>query len=73
MPTTARHSMLAMSQSVKPAAVLAVSGLLAAYFALAAIPWLVQAVGPNRRVHGPAAASHAAMSAGMAAMLLATL
>ncbi len=56
-----------------PAAVLAVSVLLAAYFALAAIPWLVRAAGPRRHVNGAAAASHAAMSAGMAAMLIAML
>ena len=65
--------MPAMSRPAGPAAVLAVSVLLAAYFALAAVPWLVCATGPGRRVTGRAAAGHAAMSAGMAAMLLAML
>jgi hypothetical protein len=36
-------------------------------------PWFVRATGPGRRVNDPAAAGHAAMSAGMAAMLLAML
>ena len=63
----------AMSRPAAPAAVLAVSVLLAAYFALAAVPWLVCAIGPGRRVTDSAAAGHAAMSAGMAAMLLAML
>jgi hypothetical protein len=69
----ARGAMPAMSRPAGPAAVLAVSVLLAAYFALAAVPWLVCAIGPGRRVTGRAAAGHAAMSAGMAAMLLAML
>ena len=69
----ARGAMPAMSRPVGPAAVLAVSVLLAAYFALAAVPWLVCATGPGLRVTGRAAAGHAAMSAGMAAMLLAML
>jgi hypothetical protein len=66
-------AMPATSRPAAPAAVLAVSVLLAAYFALAAVPWLVRAIGPGRRVTGRAAAGHAAMSAGMAAMLLALL
>jgi hypothetical protein len=70
---TARTAMPAMSHPSMPAAVLAVSVLLAAYFGLAAISWFVRAVGPGRRVNGTAAAGHAAMSAGMAAMLLAML
>ena len=69
----ARGAMPAMSRPAAPAAVLAVSVLLAAYFALAAVPWLVCAIGPGRRVTGRAAAGHAAMSAAMAAMLLAML
>jgi Domain of unknown function (DUF5134) len=69
----ARGAMPAMPRPAGPAAVLAVSVLLAAYFALAAVPWLVCAIGPGRRVTGRAAAGHAAMSAGMAAMLLAML
>jgi hypothetical protein len=73
MPTMSQPSMPALSHPVTPAVVLAVSVLLAAYFALAAIPWFVRSIGPGRRVNGRAAASHAAMSAGMAAMLLAML
>jgi hypothetical protein len=69
----ARGAMPAMSPHAAPAVVLAVSVLLAAYFALAAVPWLVCAIGPGRRVTDRAAAGHAAMSAGMAAMLLAML
>jgi hypothetical protein len=69
----ARGAMPAMSRPAGLAAVLAVSVLLAAYFALAAVPWLVCAIGPGRRVTDRAAAGHAAMSAGMAAMLLALL
>jgi Domain of unknown function (DUF5134) len=69
----ARGAMPAMSRPAGPAAVLAVGVLLAAYFALAAVPWLVYAIDPGRRVTGRAAAGHAAMSAGMAAMLLAML
>lgn len=53
----------------------AVSALLAAYFALAAVPWMVTAFSNGRDMAGAAraAAGHAAMSAGMAAMLLAML
>ncbi|WP_460348140.1 DUF5134 domain-containing protein [Actinoallomurus acanthiterrae] len=78
----ARAAMPAMSQpamshssshSSMPAAVKAVSVLLAAYFALAAVLWSVWACGPGRRVNGRPAAGDAAMSAGMAAMLLAML
>ena len=65
--------MAAMSRPAAPAAVLAVSVLLAAYFALAAVPWFVWAIGSGRRVTDRAAAGHAAMSAGMAMMLLAML
>ena len=46
----ARSAMPAMSPPAAPAAVLAVTVLLAAYFALAAVPWLVCAIGPGRRV-----------------------
>jgi hypothetical protein len=65
----------AMSGMPPPAltAVLVVSVLLAAYCGLATIPWLLQAAGPGRRVTGRGAASHAAMSAGMAALLMAML
>ena len=66
-------AMPAMSPRAAPAAVLAVCVLLAAYFAFAAVPWLVCAIGPGLRVTDRAAAGHAAMSGGMAAMLLAML
>jgi hypothetical protein len=69
----ATGAMSAMSRRATPAAVLIVSVLLTAYFGLAAIPWLLRAVGPGRRVTGRVAASNAAMSAGMAALLLAML
>ena len=61
-----------MSRPATPAAVPVVSILLVACFALAAIPWLARAR-PGRHVNDKAAASHAAMSAGTAAMLLAML
>jgi Domain of unknown function (DUF5134) len=66
-------AMSAMSRRATPAAVLIIGVLLTAYFGLAAIPWLLRAVGPGRRVTGRVAASNAAMSAGMAALLLAML
>lgn len=49
-----------------------VSALLAAYFLLAALPWLLRAVDTARttRTHAYDAISHAAMSLGMGAMLL---
>lgn len=55
----------------QPLPVLAVTGLAAAYCAIATIPWLARAVGPGPRVMNPAAAGQAMMSAGMAAMLIA--
>jgi Domain of unknown function (DUF5134) len=73
---SARPATGAMSGMPRPAtttAVLAVSVLLTAYFGLATIPWLMRAVGPGLRVTDRVAASHAAMSAGMAALLLAML
>ena len=69
----ARSGMPAMSHPAGSAAVLVISVLLAAYFALAAIPWFARAKGPGRRPNDRAAASHAAMSAGMAGMLLTLL
>jgi hypothetical protein len=69
----ATGAMSAMSRRATPAAVLIVGVLLTAYFGLATIPWLLRAVGPGRRVTGRVAASNAAMSAGMAALLLAML
>lgn len=44
----ARTAVPAISRPAMPAAVLAVSVLLPAYFALAAIPWLVRAIDPGR-------------------------
>jgi hypothetical protein len=41
--------------------------------AATSLPWLARAIGPGPRVKDPVSASHAAMSAGMAAMLFATL
>lgn len=69
----AAGAMSAMSRRATPAAALIVSVLLTAYFGLAAIPWFLRAVGPGRRVTDRVAASNAAMSVGMAALLLAML
>ncbi len=75
MPTAgaARGAMAPMSRAATPAPVLVISVLLAVSCAAASFPWLARAIAPGRRVRDPAAASQAAMSAGMAAMLLATL
>ncbi len=56
-----------------PFPVLVVTGLGAAYCAVASIPWLARALGPGPCVTDPAAAGQAMMSAGMAAMLIALL
>ncbi len=69
----ARGAMAPMSRAATPAPVLVVSILLAVSCAAASIPWLARAIGPGPRVKGPVSASQAAMSAGMAAMLFATL
>lgn len=69
----ARGAMAPMSRAVTPAPVLVISILLAVSCAAASIPWLARAFAPGHRVQDPAAVSQAAMSAGMAAMLLATL
>jgi hypothetical protein len=68
-----RSSDASPNPECRATAVLAVSVLLTAYFGLATIPWLMQAVGPGLRVTDRVAASHAAMNAGMAALLLAML
>ena len=75
MPTTgaARGAMAPMSRAAMPAPVPVVSILLAVSCAAPSIPWLARATGAGRRVRAPASASQAAMSAGMAAMLFATL
>ena len=69
----ARGAMAPMSWAATPAPVLIVSILLAMSCAAASIPWLARAIGPGPRVKDPVSASQAAMSAGMAAMLFATL
>jgi hypothetical protein len=69
----ARGAMAPMSRAAPPAPVLVVSILLAVSCAAASIPWLARAIGPGPRVKDPVSASQAAMSAGMAAMLFATL
>ena len=69
----ARSAMAPMSRAATPAPVLVISILLAVSCAASSIPWLARAVAPRHRVRDPAAASRAAMGAGMAAMLLATL
>jgi len=69
----ARGPMATMSRAATPAPVLVISILLAVSCAAASIPWLARAHRPGAPGTGPAAASQAAMSAGMAAMLIATL
>lgn len=67
-------AMAGMSGAARmPFPVLAVTGLGAAYCAIASIPWLARAVGPGPRLTDPAAAGQAMMSVGMAAMLIAML
>jgi hypothetical protein len=68
-----RGTMVSMSRAATPAAVVVISILLAVSCAAASIPWLARAVGPGPRVNDPVSASQAVMSAGMAAMLFATL
>ena len=70
---SARGAMAPMSRAATPAPVLVVSILLAVSCAAASIPWLARAIGSGPRVKDPVSASQAAMSAGMAAMLFATL
>jgi hypothetical protein len=69
----ARGAMAPMSGAATPAPVLVVSILLAVSCAAASIPWLARAIGSGPRGKDPVSASQAAMSAGMAAMLFATL
>jgi len=72
-PGSARGAMAPMPRAATPIPVLAVSIFLAVSCAAASFPWLARAIGPGPRVKDPVSASQAAMSAGMAAMLLATL
>src|SRR5262249_33042565 len=69
----ARGAMAYMSRAATPVPVLAVSILFAGSGAGASMPGVARAIGPGRRVTAPVWASRAAMSAGMAAMLFATL
>ena len=72
-PRNGHDAMAAMPQASVPGPVLAVSILAAGYCAAASIPWLRRAIGPGLRLTDPAAAGQAAMSAGMAALLIAML
>lgn len=72
-PRHDHDAMAAMPQAGVPGPVLAVSILAAGYCAAASIPWLRRAIGPGPRLTDPAAAGQAAMSAGMAALLIAML
>lgn len=69
----AQMSPASMSPSATPSSVLVVSILFAVCCAATAFWWLTRAVGPGSRVKDSVLASHAAMSAGMAAMLLVML
>jgi Domain of unknown function (DUF5134) len=74
MPPGRGHgAMPAMSGAATPAPVLVISILLAISCTAASIPWLARAIGPGPRLKDPAAAGQAAMSAGMAAMLIVML
>jgi hypothetical protein len=70
---SAGGAMASVSRHSTPGGVLAISILLAVSCAVAAISWLARAIGPGPRVKDQVSASQAAMSAGMAAMLFATL
>jgi hypothetical protein len=72
-PRSARGAMAPMPRAGTPVPVLVVSIFLAVSCTAACFPWLARAIGPGPRVKDPVSASQAAMSAGMAAMLLATL
>jgi hypothetical protein len=69
MLLAAPEPMGAMPMSGPSTAVFTVSALAAVCCAITAIPWLARAI----TVRNPAAASHAIMSAGMTALLLAML
>jgi hypothetical protein len=64
-------AMPAMSAASLPFPVLAITGLVAAYCAVASILWLGRALGSGPRVTDPAAVGQAIMSVGMGAMLIA--
>ena len=72
-PRHQHDAMAAMPQAGVPGPVLAVSILAAGYCTAASLPWLRRAIGPGLRLADPAAAGQAAMSAGMAALLIAML
>ena len=64
---------IAMPRAAMPAPVLVISILLAVSCAAASLSWLAGPLGSRRRLIDPAAVGHAAMSAGMAVMLIAAL
>ncbi len=65
---------MGMAGAMPSVAVLAVSGLFAACCVATSIPWVTQAIGgPGLRLTDPRAASQAAMTVGMAAMLIVML
>jgi hypothetical protein len=67
------HDGMSMAPAAAPTPVLAGSVVLATCCLAACLPWLTRAVGPGLRLADPSSAGQAAMSAGMAAMLLAAL
>lgn len=72
-PGSARGAMAPMPRAATAVPVLVISIFLAVSCAAACFPWLARAIGPGSQVKDPVSASQPAMSAGMAAMLLATL
>jgi hypothetical protein len=70
---SAGNAMTSVARGATPAPVVAVSIVLAVSCAAASVPWLARAIGPGRRLQDAVAASQAAMTAGMAAMLVAML
>ena len=65
--------MASIPRAATPASAVVVSILLAVSCVVASIPSLARAIGPGPGVKDPLAASQAAMSAEMAAILFATL
>jgi hypothetical protein len=73
-PMTSMAGMAGMAVPTPSVLVLAVSGLVAACCVWTSIPWVARAIGDRGlRLADPGAASQAAMSVGMAAMLIAML
>jgi hypothetical protein len=73
MRTPSAGGMSAMSRPAIPNAVAVISALLGAYCGLAAAAWLARATDRGLRIRDRRAASQAAMSVGMAALLVAML